>query len=428
MKIRIHPCRELRGRVEAPPSKNYTTRYLLAAALAEGESLVINPSRNDDSLVMQKCLRELGAEIEPRGRDLLIRGFGRKPRPRAELNVGNAGAVARFLMAVAALGEEISFATPYPDSLGRRPHGDLFAALRALGAEIESNDDRLPAVIRGRGLRGGEVGLSGKVSSQFLSALLFLAPLLPEGLAVRIVDELRSQPLIHTTLEVLAAAGIEAEADWDRLYFRVPGGQSYRPGQYIVNGDYPAAVAVLAAAAILPGEVEVAGLRPDSQGERLAVDALAAMGARIEREPDRIRLIGGAPLRGIVFNGDRATDAVLSLATAAAFAAGETTIAGVGNLRYKESDRLGDFARVMRAAGLDVTPDGECLRLRGRPEGVAGGVTVPAHNDHRLVMALTAVGLRSERGIVIDGAEHVSKSYPGFFADLARLGAVTTNA
>lgn len=423
MRVRVEPCHRLAGTVAAPPSKNYTTRFLLVAGLAEGESLVINPAQNDDARAMMRCLEALGAEIRPVEGGLLIRGFGGRPRPRAALDVGNAGAVLRFLLAVAVLGEEISFSTPFPASLGKRPHGDLLEALAALGAEVESADGRLPIVIRGGRIRGGRVEVRGSVSSQFTSALLFLAPLLPEGLTVQVTEGLRSQAAVRTTLEVLARAGIQAEADWERLLFYVPGGQRYRPGRFTVNGDYPGAAAVLAAAALVPGEVTVTGLFPDAQGERAALEAFAAMGAELAVESDRVRVRGGRPLRGIVFDGDRAIDAVLSLATVAAFAEGESVFTRVGHLRFKESDRLGDFAAEMRRVGLDLEPRGEELIVKGRPEGVPGGITLSAHQDHRLVMAFAAVGLRAERGLVIDGAEHVGKSYPGFFSDLRRLGA-----
>ena len=423
MRAHISPCDRLSGVVAAPPSKNYTTRYLLAAALAEGESVVINPAANDDALAMQDCLIALGAEIRPAGRDLVIRGFGGRPTPRADLNVGNAGAVLRFLLAIAALGEEIVFRTPFPDSLGRRPNEDLYKALRALGTGIESDGGRLPVTVRGGRPRGGAITLSGRVSSQYLSALLFLAPLLPEGLQIQVVEGLRSRAAVHTTIEVLERVGIQVRADWRRLAFSVAGGQAYMPGRFVVNGDYPAALSLCAATAILPGRVTITGLFPDSQGEREALDGLAAMGVPIERGPDRITLNGGGILRGITFDGDRVIDAVLSLATAAAFAAGESVLYNVGNLRFKESDRLGDFAREMQGAGLAIVPEAERLLIHGRPEGIEGGVTVDAHLDHRLVMALTAVGLRAGRGLVINGAEHVSKSYPQFFADLGSLGA-----
>lgn len=419
----IPPCETLRGTVAAPPSKNYTTRFLLAAALAEGESLVENPAANDDALAMQGCLRALGAAIEPAGGGLAVRGFGANPKPRAHLNVGNAGAVLRFLLGTAALAREITFHTPFPGSLGRRPNGDLLRALGDLGVETESSDGRLPITVRGNRPRGGGIRLSGSTSSQFLSSLLFLAPLLPEGLEIRVTDGLRSRAAVLTTLEVLARAGVRAEADWENLVFHVPGGQAYRPGRFTVNGDYPAALSILAPAAILAGEVTVTGLFPDSQGERAAVEALAAMGAGVFRGEDRVRLVGGGPLRGIDMDGDGIIDAVLSLAAAASFAGGASVFHRVGHLRHKESDRLGDFALEMNRAGLAVEPRGESLHVSGRPEGIEGGVTVSAHEDHRLVMALAAVGLRARRGLTIEGAEHVSKSYPGFFEALSSLGA-----
>ena len=425
MQAFVAPCRYLSGSIAAPPSKNYTTRYLLAAALAEGESLVVNPAINDDALVMRDCLLALGAEIRDAGsgHDLIVRGFGGRPKPKALLSVGNAGAVLRFLMAIASLCEEVFFDTPFPDSLGRRPQGDLLRALDEMGVHTESNEGRLPIVIRGGRPRGSSVKVGGQVSSQFASALLFLAPLLPEGLEIAVTGGLRSQAAVRTTLDVLAQAGISVRADWDDLIFRVKGNQPYRAGRFMVNGDYPSALAIVAPSVLLPGQVRLAGLFPDCQGERAALGALQEMGADITIGSDFVDIKGGAPLHGIDMNGDPVIDAVLSLATAAAFAEGESVFRRVGHLRYKESDRLGDFSREMAIAGLAMMPMEENLVVRGKPGWIEGGVNVAAHHDHRLVMALTTAAMHSKRGLRIDGAEHVSKSYPGFFTDLRQLGA-----
>lgn len=269
--------------------------------------------------------------------------------------------------------------------------------------------------------------VSGARSSQFVSALLLLAPLLPETTEITVVDGLVSRPAVEQTLEVLAATGVQVDAASDRRHFLVPGGQGYRAGRYVVPGDWPAAAALLGAAAVVESgsEVSVGGLYPDRQGERAAVEALIAMGADIAYDPDRalVRVRGGAPLRPVDFDGDRATDAVMALAAAATAAQGTSRFYNIENLRYKESDRISDYAAELRRLGVRVDEAQSELIIHGSAERAAGGAGVDAHHDHRLLMGATIVALRSRAPVRLHEAEHIAKSYPAFFADLARLGA-----
>lgn len=427
MQITVHPAERLSGFIMAPGSKNYTSRFILAAALAEGTSTIVNPAPIDDAAAMIDCCRRLGASIIRRPDSLTITGTGGRPRPATELNVRNAGAVCRFLLATCALLPDITVVTPYPDSLGRRPHGDLLEALAQLGVQVESDGGRLPIRLRGGSVRGGRVSVSGARSSQFVSALLLLAPLLPETTEITVVDSLVSRAAVEQTLEVLAATGAQVDAAPDRRRFIVPGGQRYRAGRYVVPGDWPAASALLGAAAVVESgsEVSVGGLYPDQQGERAAVDALMAMGAHITYDPDQavVHVRGGAPLRPVEFDGDRATDAVMALAAAATAAPGTSRFYNIENLRYKESDRISDYAAELGRLGVRVDETRSELIIHGSAERAAGGAAVHAHHDHRLIMGATIVALRSRVAVTLCEAEHIAKSYPAFFADLARLGA-----
>ncbi|WP_216318986.1 3-phosphoshikimate 1-carboxyvinyltransferase [Deinococcus aestuarii] len=418
----VHPARELRGELRAQPSKNYTTRYLLAAALAQGETRVVGVATSEDAEAMIRCLRDWGAGVERLGEDAVVRGFGAHPRAGVTLDPGNAGAVARFLMGVAALTEGTTFVTDHADSLGRRPQGDLLEALERLGARVTSRDGKLPVTISGP-VRGGLVQVGAERSSQYASALMFLAPLLPDGLDLRLTGEIKSHAPLRQTLDTLAAFGVTASASADLSRVTIPGGQTYQAGRVLVPGDYPGSAAILAAAALLPGEVTVTNLRAnDLQGEREAVDVLREMGADLVHEGDRVTVRGGRPLHAVTRDGDGFTDAVQALTAAAASAQGTTTWENVETLRLKECDRISDTRRELERLGVTAGETRNSLTVTGTPR-IPGGVTADGHGDHRMIMLLTLLGLRAEAPVRITGAHHIRKSYPEFFQHLEELGA-----
>ncbi|WP_198170466.1 3-phosphoshikimate 1-carboxyvinyltransferase [Deinococcus arboris] len=418
----VYPAAELRGELRAQPSKNYTTRYLLAAALAQGETRVVGAATSEDAGAMLRCLRDWGAGVALVGEDVVIRGFGARPSAGVTLNPGNAGAVARFLMGVAALTTGTTFVTDYPDSLGKRPQGDLLEALERLGARIQSQEGRLPATISGP-VRGGVVEVSAERSSQYASALMFLAPLLSGGLDLRLTGDIKSHAPLRQTLDTLAAFGVQASAAGDLSRITIPGGQAYRAGRVTVPGDYPGSAAILAAAATRPGVVRLTNLREhDLQGEREALAVLQEMGADLTREGDTVTVRGGQPLHAVTRDGDGFTDAVQALTAAAALASGTTTWENVATLRLKECDRISDTRRELERLGLTVEETADSLTVTGTP-ALAGGVTADGHGDHRMIMLLTVLGLNAQAPLRITGAHHIRKSYPQFFRHLEALGA-----
>lgn len=424
MDIQVCPAKRLQGEINALSSKNYTTRYLLAAALAEGISTVNYPAHSEDSDAMRRCIRDLGAVLEETDEQIAITGFGRNPRRIKELNVGNAGAVLRFLMSVAAFCPEVTFVNVYPESLGKRPHDDLIRALEQMNVKIDHNEGRLPITVHGGNPRGGKIAVSGKVSSQYLSSLLFMTPLLEEDSEIEVLDDLKSKVVVGQTLEVLEQAGIYINASSDLLHFHVPGRQKYQAKSYVVQGDYPGSAAILAAAAVTDSDVKIHRLEERSrQGERAVVDVLKAMGVPLTHLAGTVHVTGNRRLKAVEFDGDEATDAVLAMVAAAVFAEGTSRFYNVENLRYKECDRITDFLAELRKAGANVEERRSEIIVHGRPEGVEGGVEINAHFDHRVIMALTVVGLRSKEGLIIRDAHHVAKSYPQYFDHLRSLGA-----
>jgi 3-phosphoshikimate 1-carboxyvinyltransferase len=432
--VRVHPSGPLKGTILPPSSKYHTLRYILAAFLAPGVSTIYYPAINDDTDVLLQACSLLGAHIhiesQADGRQILsIRGTGgilRTP-PNATIDVGNAGAVLRLLLGICVLSPEaITFTTPYPESLGRRPNADLLQALAQLGATVESQtgEGTLPIKIRGSQIHGGKVRISGKKSSQYISALLFLAPLLEEGLEIEIVDELTSASFLDLTIEILEEAGITVITEERYRHYVVPGMQQYQPGEYVIPGDYPSAAALLAALAIAKGEITLANLHPgDANGEAI-LEAFSEMGVQITRTEDTITARCHEPLYGIVVDGNKTIDSVPVIAAAACFANTASRIYNVANLRLKESDRINDLAMELNKAGCHVVPSADSIEIHPTgQDSIEGGVDLDAHADHRLIEAFVAVGLGSNHPITISNAFHIAKSYPQFFDDLIGFGA-----
>lgn len=424
MKAIVKPTLQLQGEINALSSKNYTTRYMLIAALAEGTSTIYYPAHSEDSDAMRRCLRDLGAVIVEDDEKMTIIGFGKNPAHVSELNVGNAGAVLRFLMSIASFCPELTFVNTYPDSLGKRPHDDLIDSLQQMGIRVDHQNGKLPITIHGGKPQGGKITVSGNVSSQYLSSLLFMTPLLEQDSEIEVLHDLKSKVVVGQTLEVLAEAGIVIHASEDLMHYRIPGGQAYQAKDYKIQGDYPGSAAILAAAAVTNSDIKVHRLLENSkQGERACVDVLQAMGVNLTHDNGVVHVQGNQRLVAGEFDGDHFTDAVLAMVAAAVFAEGTSRFYNVENLRYKECDRITDYLTELRKAGADVEERQSEIIVHGRPEGVPGGVEINAHYDHRVIMALTVVGLRSKEGLIINDAHHVAKSYPQYFDHLKQLGA-----
>jgi 3-phosphoshikimate 1-carboxyvinyltransferase len=296
--------------------------------------------------------------------------------------------------------------------------------LEQMGVTVKHNEGKLPITIYGGQPRGGKITVSGKVSSQFLSSLLFMCPLLDEDSEIEVLHDLKSKVIVGQTLEVLEMAGIEVDASEDLMSYRIKGKQQYTAQKYVVQGDYPGSAAILAAAAVTHSDVKIFRLAEQSkQGERAVVDVLKAMGVNLTHEHGIVHVLGNQQLKAGEFDGDHFTDGVLAMVAAAVFAEGTSRFYNVENLRYKECDRITDFVRELVKAGADVEETQSEIIVHGMPEGVAGGVEIDAHYDHRVIMALTIVGLRSKKGLVIHDAHHVAKSYPQYFRHLLALGA-----
>ena len=433
----VHPGVVLRGQPTLPGAKYATVRAVIAAALANGTSVVDGLPRTDDTAVLLDALARCGIALTWHGPEQIeiVGCNGTWPvansKQPIELDVGNAGAVLRLLLGVTATLPEVRFVTQHTTSLGKRPNGDLLAALRQLGVVVGARepDGLLPITLQRGMLHGGEVTISGTRSSQFISALLLLAPLIGEPLTIHISDTLRSTSFVRLTIAMLAQAGIVVEHDAHLRRMHIASPQAFQPQTWRLPRDFPSAATWLAAGTIAGGELTLQGLPTDAEDGVAVLAALRTMGADITtlpgEEPGQITVMmrNGQSLHGATINGEPIIDSVPVLAAAACFAEGTTTFTNVATLRLKESNRIDDLCEELTRAGGEAIPGPDSITIVGHPAGIAGGVTVGAHNDHRLAMALALVALRSRAPLTIAGAEHVAKSYPRFWDELERLGA-----
>ncbi|HLG51070.1 MAG TPA: 3-phosphoshikimate 1-carboxyvinyltransferase [Chloroflexota bacterium] len=420
--ITIRPAvRPIDAAVRLPGSKSYTNRALLLAAMASGSSLIRGALFSDDTSYMAAALRALGIPVEARPEEeaIMVTGAGGTvPVDHADLFVGNAGTAARFLTAFVALGRG-RFRIDGIPRMRERPIGPLLDALHQLGVEAvsERNTGCPPVILQSNGLRGGTVEISGDLSSQFISALLMVAPCTPLGLELRICGDLVSRPYVEMTLHSMAAFGARAE-NRDGRVIVVPGGQGYRARVYDVEPDASAASYFLAAAAVTGGRVRVMGIdRSSVQGDLRLADILEQMGCTVEWGSGYVEVRGPSRLRGVDVDMNTMSDVAPTLAAIAPFATEPVRIRGVAHMRLKETDRIRAVTTELTRLGAIVHEYEDGWEISPSPLQPA---LVQTYDDHRMAMSFAVVGLRVP-GLSIANPSCVAKTFPDFFDRFARL-------
>ncbi len=410
--------------VALPGSKSLTNRALAAAGLAEGRSVLHGALLADDTEAMLGCLHRLGigVDVDLAEPSISVQGSaGRLTTPPVTLDARLSGTTSRFVLPMLGLGAE-----PYrldgAAGLRARPMGESIAALRALGARVDEEGERghLPVVVTGpiTATEGGVLRVRGDVSSQFLSGVLLAAPAMPEGLTIAVDGPLVSVPYVEMTLAVMRRFGVAVVRPSADVY-QVPHAR-YRADEVVIEPDASAASYAFAAAAITGGRVRVEGLSTASlQGDVRFVDVLEAMGAEVRREDDAVEVRGTGRLHGVDVDLRDLSDTAQTLAVAAVFADGPTTVRGIGFIRAKETDRVAAVVSELRRCGVDAdeTDDGFVVR-----PGIPRPAVVQTYDDHRMAMSFALLGLRAP-GIEIADPGCVAKTFPGYFAMLDGLRA-----
>jgi 3-phosphoshikimate 1-carboxyvinyltransferase len=410
--------RPIEAVVRPPGSKSLTNRALVVASLAAGgASRLEGGLEADDTVVMRDGLRALGVLIDDVDDPWLVLGTGGALAvPQSPLDAGASGTTARFLTAVAAL-VPVPVTIDGTPRLRERPIGELVDALSAMGVDAHAEGGTPPVTVTGGRLRGGFVTVDASRSSQFLSAILMVAPLAdgPTEVAVSGGD-LVSEPYVRSTLEVMSAFACDVEVQGDRYLVPATG---YRPTHFDVEADASAAAYPLIATAILGGTVAIGGIPSSSgQADLRLLDVLTEMGCLVHRRSDHLLLAGPSrPLRGVDVDMSDAPDAALALAVTCVFADGPSTIRGLSTLRLKETDRLAALERELRKIGADARVEGDALRIT---PGRLRGARIETYDDHRMAMSFAVAGLR-QPGIEIIDPGCVTKTWPGFFTMLEAL-------
>lgn len=407
----------IHGTLTAPASKSYAQRALAAALLTEGTTVLRNPSRCDDALAAMEVIRQMGATIEDFGDRLIIHG-GLSPTVHT-LNFGEAGLGIRLFASIAALLER-PFTLTGEGSLTKRPMGLIADALKAAGADCETNDGFLPISVRGP-LKGGDIQLDGSLSSQVLTGLIMALPLAPKDSVVQ-VKNLKSTPYIDMTLSAMERFGIQLSKEGYEA-FHIPGNQSYRGAEFAIEGDWSGAAFLLVAGAIA-GSVRVDELRVQSfQADKAILSALEQSGAELSVEENAVSCgKPDQPLQPFFLDATHCPDLFPPLAALAAHCHGVSIIKGIHRLTHKESNRAQALLTEFRKLGVPIHLHEDEMIIEG-PAKIRSA-RVDSHNDHRMAMAATVVALPGEAEMEIEKAACVNKSYPDFYQDMVKLGAI----
>lgn len=430
--IEISPISAFRATIRPLGSKSLTNRALLLAALAEGGSTISGVLFSDDSRVMLDALAELGftVTVDEAAHMVRIEGLGGTiPATSADLVLGNAGTAYRFLTAACAAGHG-RYTLDGIARMRERPIGELVEALKPLGADVEylGKTGFPPLTIHANGLRGGELRMKPTLSSQYISALLQVAPLCDEGLTLTFHGPVTSRPYVEMTLRLMHSFGVKAEVDPQFTRIRISpagSGGGYQATNYSVEPDASNATYFLAAAAIIPGATcTIDGLGKASlQGDVGFADVLHMMGADLLFGRDFITVKSppeGQVLRGIDVDLNAMPDTAQTLAAVALFAKGRTTMRNIGNLRVKETDRMAALHNELTKLGASVTIDGDDLTID--PPATITPAAIDTYDDHRMAMSFAIIGLRAP-GVVINDPACVNKTFPDFFEFLEQLKA-----
>lgn len=423
MKIKIRPGK-LNGTIEIPPSKSYSHRTVIAAALAESgkKSKIDNLKFSVDITTTTDIMENWGAEIERFESALDIVGNGGKVVPRDKyVQCNESGSTIRFLIPVGITSEnELVF-----DGKGKlvdRPLDSYYKIFKEQGLKYETIGGKLPLTVNGK-LKPGNYEIDGNISSQFITGLLYALPLLEGDSKLIINKNLESKGYVDLTLEILKLAGIEIVNN-DYKSFDIRGNQTYKPFDYTVEGDY-SQVAFWIVAGIISAnrdnEVKCLHVNKNSlQGDREIIEIVTRMGAKLEIFDDYV-IVKPSKTKGTVIDISQCPDIGPVLTVLAALSEGETRIINGERLRIKESDRITSIKTELNKLGGNVSEEGDSLIIQG-VEGFRGGITVNAWNDHRIAMSLAIASTRCEKEIILEEAESVRKSYPHFWDDFVKMG------
>ncbi len=404
---------KLIGTIRIPSSKSDGQRALLAAALAEGTSELLNVGKSDDELAMKKAIQLLGATVSESGDSLFVTG-GIQPKEAITISAGESGLGIRLLSAVcSSFTQEITIEGS--GSLTTRPMDFFEEVLPKLGASVQTNGGNIPIKVKGP-IKGGKIEVDGSLSSQFISGCLMALPF-AENDSVLISENLTSLPYVQMTLSTLNAFGIKVER-LPKNIFSVKASQKYNATKYNVEADWSSASYFLVAAAV-GHQIRLKGLKISSlQADKMLLDALLSAGCKIQHINEEISVDGSAR-KPFEFDATQCPDLFPALVTLASSINGVCTFFGASRLTHKESNRALTLQEEFGKLGVKIDLNEDEMIVHGT--GKIFGGNVKSHHDHRIAMCLAIAGTIAESEVVIHDSEAVSKSFPSFWNEIAKL-------
>lgn len=416
--VAIHPIRKpVIKDITIPGSKSYTNRALLLAALAKNQVLLKNALFSDDTLAMISCLQTLGIKIETNGTTIFVKGSVKDIKNEThELNAQLSGTTIRFLLALAAILPGKTILTGH-ERLQKRPISDLVEALQQIGANIRylTTKKYPPLLIESSSFSSHEVSISGNVSSQYVSALLMLAPYIG-GLTITITGEQISKPYIAMTLAIMEQFGVKAQNNNYQSY-AVPK-QEYEKNEYVIEGDYSSAGYFFAIAAITKSTITAHNLNPKSvQADKMFLSLLEQMGNTVTYGKKSVTVKGNG-ITPLNITMETCPDQVQTLAVLSAFAKGKTTITGIRSLRVKETERVIALQNELQKMGIETQATEDAITIHG---GNPVAARIATYGDHRMAMAFSVAATKLP-GMQIEDPLVVNKTFPKFWETLSSLG------
>jgi 3-phosphoshikimate 1-carboxyvinyltransferase len=407
------------GSIIANPSKSFEQRILAACLLSRQECNIFDFGNSDDVIAARNVLKELGADC------IIVNGVLKvlpQETSKSELLFcGESALCARLFTPLACIFKN-NFTISGKKTLIQRPIAEDFQIFKQMGCEYQSNDSKLPVVFSKAILKSGQYFIDGSKSSQLISGLMMALASI-DGDSKLFVKNPSSINYIYLSIEVLKLFGIKIKTYFDtesEMTIEINGNQQYSSGDFKIEGDWSGACFMLVASAI-GGNISVRGLNPESvQADRvlLKVFDLANVNYQIN---EKCVSVEKSQICGFEFDSKDSPDLIPALAVLAAFATGKSKIYGASRLKTKESSRGEVLVEEMQKLGVKIKLDGDILEIIG--ETKFNYAEVDSHNDHRIAMALAIIGLTSEKGLLLNNPDCVSKSYPQFFEDLKKIGA-----
>ena len=423
VKISIHGS-QLGGTVRCPSSKSYTHRAVFLAALSEGESRIYDPLISRDTLSSISTCEALAQEILYEGSSLRVIGTPLKT-PDTVIDSGNSGTTIRIAISVCSLIKSGYSVLTGDSSLRTRPMGPLLSSLRGLGVDCFSTklDGTAPIVVKGGGMKGGNVTINGSISSQFVSSLLIAAVLATNDVSIGVEGDQVSRPYILSTLATMEKFGINVKHDYELRNFNVKSSR-YTPGIFHVPSDLSSA-SMLVAAGILVGKdkIQLSGLNFDlPQGDSKIFNIVEQMNGRVvvDKVGGNLLVEESEKLEGGEFNLRDSPDLLPVVSILALKAKSPVVINGISHARFKETDRVSNIATELRKLGVTVAETHDSIAIQSPV--VLKNASLESFDDHRLFMALSIASLLTDHSTV-NGAESVDVSYPSFLDDLTKMGA-----